>query len=163
MKIKRREFLYIAAFLFLSILCFLERSGYHNLSTLAKEAATWPLLFLFDLLFTICMILAYGSMLKKEYMILLCIALMLPSIPNFPGMGSLHLFGAYCGLIASCLITLLFLWRYQQKYLAPYIALLFLLTVLYSGEFVVTSLMEWLYLSADLLLAWYAGRKELYF
>ncbi|MDO5439640.1 MAG: hypothetical protein Q4F09_06430 [Erysipelotrichaceae bacterium] len=102
-------------------------------------------------------------MLKKEYRILLCIALMLPSIPNFPGMGSLHLFGAYCGLIASCLITLLFLWRYQQKYLMPYIALLFLLTVLYSGEFVVTSLMEWLYLNADLLLAWYAGEKNCIF
>ena len=160
---KSKELLYPAAFLFLSILCFFERSGYHNLSTLAKEAATWPLLFLFDLLFSVCLLIAYRGMLKKELRLLLFIALMLPSIPNFPGMGTLHLAGAYCGLIASCLITLVFLWRYQQKYLAPYIALLFLLAVLYSGEFVVTSLMEWLYLSADLLIAWYACRKELYF
>ncbi|MBQ1289601.1 MAG: hypothetical protein IIV88_06165 [Erysipelotrichaceae bacterium] len=163
MKLKNKDIVYLAAFLFLSYLCWRERSSYLNLSTLAKEAGTWPLLFLFDLLFSICLLMAYGRAFKKGEQILLMLGLMMPSIPNFPGMGSLHLAGSYCGLTVSCMLTLYFLWKYRLKYLPAYTALLLLLLVMYCHEFVVTSLMEWLYLSADLLLAWLAQRKQLYF
>lgn len=160
---KNKDLLYLAAFLFLSILCFLERSSYHNLSTLGKEAGTWPLLFLFDLLFSFCLLLAYGIAFSRMMQVLLFLGLMMPSIPNFAGMGSFHLAGSYCGLIVSGMLTLWFLWKYAQKYLPYYLALVMLLVALYCHDFVVTSLMEWLYLSADLLAAGFAQRKQLYF